>query len=84
MKGKFWGPVSAKEFFDQFLDVKTDSMPKIDFKAVEDVAYQKLETMMYDPLVNHLFVCLSTYLFDPRSLHSILFVKASNSLIPLL
>ena len=84
MKGKFWGPVSVKKFFDQFLDVKTDSMPEIDFKAVKDVANQKLETTMYDPLVNNLFVHLSSYLFDPRSLHSTPFFEASNSLIPLL
>jgi hypothetical protein len=31
MKGKFWGPVSVKEFFDQFFDMKTtDLMPEID------------------------------------------------------
>lgn len=36
MKGNFWGPVSVKKFFDQFLDVKTDPMPEIDFKAVKD------------------------------------------------
>ena len=85
MKGKFWGPpVSVKQFFDQFLHVKIDPMPEIDFKVVKDVANQKLETAMYDPLVNHLFVYLSTYLFDPRSLHSTPFVEASNSLIPLL
>jgi hypothetical protein len=57
MKGKFWGPVSVKEFFDQFLDVKTvTDMPEIDFKAVKDVANQKLETAMYDPLVNYIFL----------------------------
>ena len=83
MKGKFWGPVSVEEFFDQFLDMKTDPMPEIDLKAIKDVANQKLETAMYDPLVKYLFVCLSTYLFDPRSLHSSLSVKESYSLIPL-
>jgi hypothetical protein len=57
MKGKFWGPVSVKEFFNNFLSVDTSSMPKINLEAVKDVANQKLETAMYDPLVNLSF-CL--------------------------
>ena len=47
-------------------------------KAVKDVANQKLETAMY-ALVNCLFIYLSTYLVDPRSLHSTVFVKVVNT-----
>ena len=56
MKGNFWGPVSVQDFFDKFLNVEVDPIPEIDFEAVKDVANQKLETAMYDPLVNLPFI----------------------------
>ena len=56
MKGKFWGPISVEEFFDQFLNLEVDPIPEIDFEAVKNVTNQKLETEMYDPLVNFSFI----------------------------
>ena len=65
MKGNFWGPVSVQEFLDQFLNVEVGPIPEIDFKAVQNVANQKLETAMYDLLVNLPFYLVSnTYSYS--------------------
>lgn len=52
MRGKYFGPVSTREFFKYYLPESTEGMPVLQPERFRSVATQKCETKMYDLLVS--------------------------------